>query len=110
MGDVEDGLREELRLRISQRALERRVDALEVAVEADDAQEVDGEVEELLELGLSLRQIRRHAHVATLLPFGALCLRARGARRRRFGRSRAAVSGAHAPARREPEVTRTNQV
>ncbi len=57
--------------RIPEGALERRVHALEVAVEADDAQEVDREVEELLQLGPGLRQMRR-ARVDALLPFPAI--------------------------------------
>ena len=44
---------------------------LKVAVEADDAQEVDREVEELLQLGPGLRQMRR-ARVDALLPFPAI--------------------------------------
>src|SRR3954451_14047476 len=72
MEDVESGSREELRLRIPQRALERRVHALEVAVEADDAQQVDREVEELLQLGPGLRRVREPVHVDALLPFPAI--------------------------------------
>jgi hypothetical protein len=41
MRDVEDGLGEQHRLRKPQRPLERCVDPLEVAIETDDAQEVD---------------------------------------------------------------------
>src|SRR5689334_13716359 len=58
MRDVEDRPREQLRLRIPQRALERRVHTLEVAVEPDDAEEVDREIEELLELGSGARHLR----------------------------------------------------
>ena len=40
MGDIECGSREELGLRVPQEAHERRVHALELAVEADDGQRV----------------------------------------------------------------------
>ena len=68
MGDVKHRPRDKLRPRIPEGALERRVHALEVAVEADDAQEVDREVEGLLQPGPGLRQMRR-ARVDALLPF-----------------------------------------
>src|SRR3954454_57063 len=67
MGDVEDRPREELGPGIPERALQRRVHTLEVSVEADDAQQVDGEVEELLQLDLGLRHIWRHVHNDALL-------------------------------------------
>ena len=68
MGDVKHRPRHKLRPRIPEGALERRVHPLEVAVEADDAQEVDREVEGLLQPGPGLRQMRR-ARVDALLPF-----------------------------------------
>jgi hypothetical protein len=73
MEDVKSGSREELRLRVPQQAQERRVHALERAVEADDGQRVDREVEELLQLGL--RHIWRPGHVDALLSFPRLSLR-----------------------------------
>jgi hypothetical protein len=72
MSDVEDRPREELGLRITERALERRVHALEVAVEADDAQQVDRKIEELLQLGLGLRHTLLSAHVDSLLTLRAI--------------------------------------
>jgi hypothetical protein len=50
--DPQSGSREELRLRVPQQADERRVHALELAVEAEDRQPIDREIEELLQLGL----------------------------------------------------------
>src|SRR3954447_7635513 len=67
MDDVESGSREELRLRVPRHAQERRVHALELAVETDDGQRVDREVEELLQLGLGLRHMRRAGQVDALL-------------------------------------------
>jgi hypothetical protein len=78
MDDVESGPREELRLRIPRQAQERRVHAPELAVEADDGQRVDREVEELLQLGLGLRHMWRPGHVDALLSFPPLSLRISG--------------------------------
>jgi hypothetical protein len=72
MEDLESGSREELLLRVPQEAHERRVHALELAVEADDGQRVDGEVEELLQLGHRLRHMWRPGHVDALLSFPPL--------------------------------------
>jgi hypothetical protein len=72
MEDVESGSREELGLGVAQEAHERRVDALELAVEVDDAQRIDREVEELLQLGLGLRHMRRLGHVDALLSLARL--------------------------------------
>lgn len=53
MHELDERPREQLLLREAERPLERRVHALVVAVVAEDAEHVDGEVEESLELGLS---------------------------------------------------------
>src|SRR3954453_7905553 len=78
MDDVESGSREQLRLRVPQETQERRVHALERAVEADDGLRVDREVEELLEFGLALRQMWRPCHLVALLSLPRLSLRIGG--------------------------------
>jgi len=64
MHELQERPRHELLARVAQHALERRVQPLEVAVEAGDAEQVGREIEELAQL--VIRRGHRHAASMTL--------------------------------------------
>src|SRR4051812_25222971 len=64
MYELQERPRPELLARVAQHALERRIQPLEVAVEAGDAEQVGREIEELAQL--VIRRGHRHAASMTL--------------------------------------------